>query len=139
MRKLLIAASVFLCGAAMAEDRYALADFESVGMAVRGEHPEMIGGGNFALDEDGSVKPFTREECEKEARARGGRNGLYVDRDTSALGRRACFRLDVTKKYLRDTPFWNIDLDLFLKDNGARFPERLRPSQADKYSIFPLD
>jgi len=139
MKKLLIAALVFWGGAAMAEDTYALADFESIGMAVRGEHPEIIGGGNFTLDEDGSPKPFTREECEKEARARGGRNGLYVDRDTSALGRRACFKLDVAKKYLRDTTFWNIDLDKFFKDNGAKFPERLRPSQADKYSLFPLD
>ena len=125
--------------AVAAEDKYALANFESVGMAIRGEHPELIGGGNFVLDDDGSIKPFTHEECETAALEKGSRNGLYVDRETSALGRMACFELGTAQKYVRDSEFWNVDLDKLFKDNVAKFPERLRPSEANNYSVFPLE
>jgi hypothetical protein len=139
MRKLFTAIFVLWAGGAMAEATYALADFESIGMAVRGEHPEIIGGGNFTLDDEDAIKPFTREECEEAAKELGGSNGLYVDRETSALGRRACIELTTAKKYLRADEFWNIDLDKFFKDNASKFPERLRPSEAGGYSIFPLE
>ena len=145
MKKLFIAAFVsaavisFAVVLFAAEDRYALADFESIGIAIRGGHPEMIGGGNFVLGEDGSLKPFTRKECEAAAKKRGGKNGLYMDKESSGLGRLACFAFPVAKKYLIDNEFWNIDLERFLQDNPEKFPGHLKPSEAKNYSIFPLE